>query len=325
MKITCTLCGGELRVNCGGKDATCVNCGLTYPMERLREMLTGRGPSAPEATNVETNRVKTDYTNSWGKTDATTTNSNASWGKVNATPTSGATGWDKGNDASASNNMGWGKTDDAPIYDVVEWEKVDTVSPTSAHTAEQFVMEISGAGKGCIYGRVRQGGIGLGDVVYLDDDYGTAYTVDRINGKASLPCAKAGMTAELNLPTCLGRTMKKARKATGVPNPAVSAYNYPGTAEEYFSQIFSDQFAEYEIRRNMTHEGLKIPANYLLCREGTPVLAVFLVHSKDGKSRYQLKKAAELLGREGVRCTHFYEDYRNDEVYVLKRVQDALR
>ena len=39
MKLTCDLCGGTLQMNAGGKDASCKNCGLCYPMDVLREKL----------------------------------------------------------------------------------------------------------------------------------------------------------------------------------------------------------------------------------------------------------------------------------------------
>ena len=53
MKITCDLCGGSLQINMGGQGATCLSCGLTYPMERLREMLNGNASVKPEPPKPE--------------------------------------------------------------------------------------------------------------------------------------------------------------------------------------------------------------------------------------------------------------------------------
>ena len=50
MKLTCDLCGGELRTDLGVQGATCSVCGLVYPVERLREMLAGSEPVSPEPT-----------------------------------------------------------------------------------------------------------------------------------------------------------------------------------------------------------------------------------------------------------------------------------
>ena len=41
MKLTCDICGGTLQMNSGGTGATCVNCGMTYSVDRLREKLGG--------------------------------------------------------------------------------------------------------------------------------------------------------------------------------------------------------------------------------------------------------------------------------------------
>lgn len=39
MKLTCDLCGGTLQMNTDGKGAVCTNCGLTYPIETLRQKM----------------------------------------------------------------------------------------------------------------------------------------------------------------------------------------------------------------------------------------------------------------------------------------------
>ena len=58
MKISCELCGGALQMNVGGQGATCAVCGLSYPMERLREMLAARTAVKTEAPKpVEQNPV----------------------------------------------------------------------------------------------------------------------------------------------------------------------------------------------------------------------------------------------------------------------------
>ena len=37
-KLQCNLCGGPQTGQAGGQRAVCGNCGLEYPMERLREL-----------------------------------------------------------------------------------------------------------------------------------------------------------------------------------------------------------------------------------------------------------------------------------------------
>lgn len=276
MKITCDLCGGALQINSGGQGATCLSCGLTYPMERLREMLTGNTPVKPEPPKPEPPKP--------------------------VPP----------------------KPDDEFIYDVTDWQKVEKSDYGFDYEPEQFVMENNGGGNGDIVGRVQQGGIGLGDHIYIDGDYDHPYKVYTINDDPYMTCAKAGMPAELYLVKCPRKVWKNARMVTGDPNPVANAYNYPGTVKEYFSHLLLGTFGEYEIRGDMPKDGLDIPVNYLLCRGGKPVLAVFLIDSNDGKGRSQVRKAERIFALEGVSCTHFYENYRNDAPYVIDRVRDVL-
>lgn len=60
-KIQCDLCGGELVMLVGGQKAACGNCGLEYPIERLREILMERTQiNAPEAQEVDIPTQKQD-------------------------------------------------------------------------------------------------------------------------------------------------------------------------------------------------------------------------------------------------------------------------
>lgn len=194
----------------------------------------------------------------------------------------------------------------------------------AAFVPEQFVMENNGTGVGDLSGRVKQGGIGLGDKIYIDGDYDRPYTVYCINDNPYMTCAKEGMPAELFLVTCPRKVLKNARRITGDPNPVANAYNYPGTVEEYFAYVLQREFSQYELRKAVPCEDLTIPASFMLYESGKAVAAVFLVGSKDGKARYQAKKAAKVLGARGIGCTYFFEDYRNDAPYVTKRVQEVL-
>ena len=214
--------------------------------------------------------------------------------------------------------------DDEKIYVVTEWEPVDPPKRGFDYKPEQFVMENSGGGNGDLCGRVQQGGIGLGDSVYIDGDYDHPYKVYTINNDPYMTCAKVGMPAELYLVKCPRKVWKNARMVTGDPNPVANAYNYPGTVREYFSNLLLSEFSQYEIRGNMPHDELNIPVSYLFYQGGKPVLAVFLVHSQEYKDHSQVRKAARIFALEGVACTHFYENYRNDAPYVIERVRGAL-
>lgn len=52
--LKCDICGGALQMQSGGQSAACTVCGMTYSVERLREIVQGSGgavqtPSAPAA------------------------------------------------------------------------------------------------------------------------------------------------------------------------------------------------------------------------------------------------------------------------------------
>lgn len=212
------------------------------------------------------------------------------------------------------------------VYVAKEREPVDVPAPAFDYEPQQFVMELSGRGNGDLSGRVKQGGIGLGDKVYLNADYNQPYTVYSINDDPYMICAKEGMPTELfiDIPTRQRKILKTVRMVTGDPNPVANAYNYPGTVREYFSHLLLGTFGEYEIRGDVAKDGLNIPVTYLFSRDGKPVLAVFLINSNDSKARYQVEKAARIFAPEGVACTHFFENYRNDAPYVINRIKDAL-
>lgn len=263
MKVCCDLCGGTLQVLSCGEDAVCKNCGLTYPMERLREMLAGiRSPG----------------------------------GAINSDPA--------GNISSGP--------------------KVTTQRLPAPFTPVQFVMENTGGGVGDLSGKVLQGGIGLGDSVYIDGDYAHPYRVYLINDDPYMYYAKEGMPAELFLAKCPRRILKNAKRITGIVNPTPSAYNFPGTVREYFMNLLLREYPQHVIREDVTCEGLKIPASFMLYHQGKPVLALFLIDSRDSNARYQMEKAPDVLTPEGIACVHFFQDYRNDTPYVRMRIGNAL-
>lgn len=265
MKLTCDLCGGMLQINLGGQGATCASCGLTYPMERLREMLAGKTPVIP---NPESPKPE---------------------------PKKGI------------------------IYDV-DWT---VVPPCFDFVPEQFAMSITKTGADYVSGYIQKGGIGVGDRIYFNHDYTRPYTISCLNAPA-LCDAKVGMWAQLYLKNCPKRILKNASAVTGDPSPVANAYNYPGSVYEYFSNLLLSEFSQYEIHEDVPHNELTIPVSFMFCQSGKPLLAVFLIGSNDSEGRRQVRKAARILALEGVACTHFYDNYRNDAPYVIDRVLNAL-
>lgn len=356
MKLVCDLCGGALQMNSGGQGATCTGCGLTYSMERLREKLghsqqavspaepnkqlpkvtqesfrmtavsvfhiAGRGIAVSGTIESGSVRVGGEVSVNGGKT-----------GKVDLISIHGSGKFQEQAEAGSSVNLLLKeiKITDVAVGDVLTCaaktasEPADDPkpAPAPAFVPQQFVMDNSGASGG-LSGRVRQGGIGLGDNVYINGDYTHPYRVHRINDDPYMSCAKEGMPTALSLLDCPKKVLKNARQVTGDPHPAASAYNYPGTVREYFLSLFSQEFPEYTVQEDVFLSRLTIPVTFLLCRDEQPVMAVFLIGSNDGKTRTQAKRAAGFFAPVGIACTHFYENYRNDTPYVMKRLRGAL-
>jgi len=308
MKLKCDLCGSALQVNSGGQSASCTTCGLTYSMERLKEKLNAKSSDTSEPPNDEVKKSDKTVPQEEIVYDVTEWE-NAETGKEIIYE---VTDWEIAVPAKKV------------VYDVTDWEKADTLVPAFDFKPKQFVMEVRGNGIGDLSGWVRQGAIGLGDSVYLDGDYAHPYTVYNINDDGNVICAKEGMPAELFIAISNRKLLRNVRTVTGTPDPVANVYTYPGTVREYFAHVFANSFSQYEIRTDIPHSELKIPVNYMFFQDGKPVLVVFVIQSNDSMARYQVEKASRIFGQNGIGCTHFYENYRNDMPYVIQRIQGAM-
>ena len=188
---------------------------------------------------------------------------------------------------------------------------------------KQFVMHNNSIGGNDLRGWIQQGGVGIGDKVYFDGNYSRPYTVCFVNDGDS--CAKAGSQVRLELAERVSPSqLQQVRTVYGTPTPIVNAYNYAGTEQQFFDFLLVNAFPQYEIFSDVQHSELKIPINYLFCKNGKPVLAVFLINYHSSQDIYYVKKATRIFSAEGISCTHFFDSFRSDTPYVIKRVQAAL-
>jgi len=272
MKICCDLCRGTLQMNAGGQDATCLNCGMTYTMERLRRMLNPpqdsvvQPPVAPAVTMPVPAPVAP----------------------------LGVTGG-----ATPQNNR---------------------------ITVPQFIMHITSAKGDKITGTVQQGGVGIGDTVFINNDYAHPY---QVQGDENGCPVKQGNTVLFMLDNVPSYIMKNARIVTGVSNPVESAYNYPSSGPlavlSYMENLLQREFADYKIENNVPCAGVSKPVTFLLSKDGRPVVAVYIIDLYNEKERYAVKKAARVLAPYGIGVTHFIETYRNDAPYVVERIRSAMK
>ncbi len=196
-------------------------------------------------------------------------------------------------------------------------------APPSPDT-QPFALELH-PGRGDLSGLVLQGGIGLGDRVYIDMDYDHPYTVYCINDDPGVSSVKAGEQADLFVRERIPRRLlRNARLVTGDPVPVPSAYNAPGGVQEYFHRLLLQEFPAYELRRDVILTDPEYPAAFLLCRQDKTQAAVFLLSSDDTRARRHVEAQGRRMKEQGVACTHFFSDYRNDTPYVVQRVRDIL-
>lgn len=202
-------------------------------------------------------------------------------------------------------------------------------TPVAAPTAKQFIMPVDKLFAACLAGDVKQGCIGIGETVYIDEDYSKPYRLIRFGNDPEATRVTAGQYTRLFIvPQNRGYNskdaMRNARLVTGHPNPAINAYRCDGSVEGYFADILSKNFAEYRMDKQVEWPGLKIPVTFMLMKNNRPAIAVFVFDSHDAKSRYQAQKAQQIFENADIGCTHFYKDYRNDAPYVIDRIRAAL-
>ena len=97
-------------------------------------------------------------------------------------------------------------------------------------------------------------------------------------------------------------------------------YNYGGTFEEYFEDIFGKEFAQYRVDKESTYYGKRIL--YTFYDGGRKALVVELLTSSSGS-----KKLRDRCRAEGTPYLRFYYDYDgwwNTRSYVTRRVTAAL-
>lgn len=108
-------------------------------------------------------------------------------------------------------------------------------------------------------------------------------------------------------------------------------YNYNGTAESYFSNIFYENFPEYFIETNVSakrfdaeaHPACK-PISFLFSQNGAPVLAVVLVKGNTyrGMNVIGTKWICE---DNRIPYLRFFTDRENLKSYVIERTRNHLK
>lgn len=96
--------------------------------------------------------------------------------------------------------------------------------------------------------------------------------------------------------------------------------------DTYFTQIFSSEFPQYSVRRNVrfdTGRADAVPVTYLICKESDPVLAV-IVCDKHLYGRKRLSVTIDGCQAQGIPAQCYYSQFRNDRDYVIGRLGQVL-
>lgn len=291
MRLVCDLCGGGLQINSGGQGATCMVCRLNYSMDRLREKLNLQMMNVPEVMPP------------MPEPPALPAKNSPVVEKVVVPQVAPKT--------------------EPVITPVAVKVEPEVFQPArSIVVPKQFSLQVQ-KGKGDVSGIVQQGGIGLGDKVYINYDYSHPYFVSRVNDGDA--CVKEGMRADLYLRDCPKSVLRNVFAVIGAPRPALNGHNYPGEVEEYFRYVLEREFSNCRIETQVYKNGLRKPVDFVVYRNDAPLLAVVLITGGNGTDRSHAKRAARLFRTEGVVCTHFYREFRNDMPYVIERIGEALR
>ncbi len=57
MKLLCDVCNGELQMNANGQAAVCCQCGISYPLERLKEKIAASKQTPEPVNHTEQNHI----------------------------------------------------------------------------------------------------------------------------------------------------------------------------------------------------------------------------------------------------------------------------
>lgn len=121
--------------------------------------------------------------------------------------------------------------------------------------------------------------------------------------------------------------------AQSVEEEENSPYPQMGVARDqfnHFEAIIKANFADYEVRSNVSASELDAsahpkckPVSFMFYRDGAPVLAVVLVRANTHRGMNVIG-TKKIIEEKGIKYLRFYEEYDNEENYVVNRIKQNL-
>lgn len=112
-----------------------------------------------------------------------------------------------------------------------------------------------------------------------------------------------------------------------------SSYPQMGVARDqfdHFDSIIKANFADYEVRSNVSASELDSsahpkckPVSFMFYRDASPVLAVVLVRANTHRGMNVIG-TKQIVEAKGIKYLRFYEEYDNEESYVVNRIKNNL-
>lgn len=214
-----------------------------------------------------------------------------------------------------------------PQPPVVPQPSVTTAPEAPSKPAQEprFMMQVDKLyPANVIAGTVQYGSIGIGETVYINGDETMAYRVYRFDHDLEKTYATVGESVELTLDRCPKGVLLRTHTLVGQSVPEMNAYRFGDDVDAYFTYLLQENFPEYTVQTQVTLDGLKLPVNYLLSKNGQAKMAIFVISTNDSCARSQVKTAARLCASRGIGCTHFFSGYRNEASYAVERIRSAM-
>lgn len=178
-----------------------------------------------------------------------------------------------------------------------------------------------------VYGKIQSGCVANLDTVFLNGDEKSRWAVVSVESQSTDPVyhrACAGMDVKLRLMGEKRAEISNAVSLWGVATPTESADHFFGTPQQFFAALLARDFRDFDVWADVRWGGVTRPISFLLCQGGKPQIALFMLDSWDGPDRWQVEKSMEICRGLGVTALQFFNDYRNEAAYVVRRIRQAL-
>lgn len=346
--ITCDLCGGRLQIDAGGQSASCTECGMPHSIERVREKLSadvqGKTPEHKKERQREKEVIVDVIVEEDDKDDdiidVIVENDDKD---VNTKKDIDAVKDDDKKDRIVnhvvhSDRIKGGsdrnKQEITLRSDQLSQKILEKKEPKD-HTTRIKVESISSTllGYVSITGVVLNGSLKSFDRLHLEQMPTItciSETMKSHPGKEKLSHAGVGTRIKVTLlhirkrDLAVGDILVGEQLAPGIP--ANDCYFYNGTTEEYFDELFSGIFSEYQIMKDvkLSIGAPAAPVSYLFTKNNRPLLAVILCHSQKYNTK-EIRTTMQACETRGIPVQRYFEDFRNKSDYVCERIRSVLK